>query len=253
MVADVALEVVLGGLDLAQELLVLRLRVCQVALLGLERRLRLLELSLFVGDRVARSADPVHRLLLLVTKALHADGDRGVLGLDPLKVVVAREHVPEPVRVEDHRHRIRAVRLVDPDEPLAQNAERPLELRAELLEADLRLLELRLLLVQLRLGDRDLVAERRDLVAQLVQLVAVLLDRRGEHALAVLGVLELRLLLVELRPRVVEVLLDLLEGLRRRTAGHGECGEHDQRTREREHDGSASGSRSVVPRSHVSL
>ena len=132
------------------------------------------ELALGGGDLVALRQDPLGGELLLllelgeldglvvglVAQVAHPVGDLAVLLGDALEELGPLEQVAEPVRLEDDGQGVRAVRLVDLDEPGGQHAAGGVELAAQPLEPVARLLELvahrleqlGLLAVEARLG-----------------------------------------------------------------------------------------------------
>ena len=165
-------------LDLRQGLLVLLAGRRQVALAAFELAPRSGELGALGGDLVARRPHPLDGVLGLVAKVADALGDRGVLGLDPLQVLVAAEQLVEPVRVQDHRERVGtgSTRRSRPAAPSAPSSERLRRTRRTTSRSLARFSSASFLL-QLGLDDRLAVAKRRHLPAELVELLAEALDR----------------------------------------------------------------------------
>ena len=195
------------------------------------------------GDLVAGRANSLDHVPGLVAKGAHAIGDRVVLRLDPLQILVAADHLVEAVRIQDHRHRVGLVRLVDRHQPLTESIQGALQPRAQDHEPALGPVQLRLLSLQLGGDDRFAVAQRGDLPTELVQPIVVALDRGRQHPFARLRVIQLGALLVQLGLQVLG------------RGPHGQRQQDDERgsSREQAESRASFGAGSIIAGFHPSL
>ena len=165
-VVEVALEVVLLLPHLRQRGVLLAPGRGELARSAAAASPGRLELLLAGRDLVAGRADGVDGHLHLVAELAHPGDDVVVLVLQRPQVLGAGQQVVEAVRLKQDGDQVRLVRLVDRDQPLLEDLDRPRRRCFRCIEPGLRLIQLGLLLRELG-GDRGLlVPEVGDLAGQ---------------------------------------------------------------------------------------